>query len=305
MAGIHIAEALGIPYFRAFTMPWTRTRAYPHAFAVPSHKLGGAYNNLTYVLFEHMFWQTTSGMINSWRATIDLKPTNLERLRQDKVPFLYNFSPSVVVPPLDFSEWIHITGYWFLDEGPDYQPPSVLQSFIDKARKDGQKLVYIGFGSVVVKDSKQLTQSVVDAVIKADVRCILAKGWSDRLDKDKGKKKGEVEIPLPPSILQITDPVPHDWLFRQVDAVVHHGGAGTTGASLRCGVPTIIRPFFGDQYFFGSKVEDLGVGIEVKEITTKSLGRALWFACHDHRMREKAKAMGEQIRSVSEYSLNR
>ncbi len=39
MGGIHIAEALRIPYFRAFTMPWTRTRAYPHAFAVPEHKV--------------------------------------------------------------------------------------------------------------------------------------------------------------------------------------------------------------------------------------------------------------------------
>ena len=44
MAGIHIAEALGIPYYRAFTMTWTRTRAYPHAFAVPDHKMGGGYN---------------------------------------------------------------------------------------------------------------------------------------------------------------------------------------------------------------------------------------------------------------------
>lgn len=39
MGGIHIAEALAIPYFRAFTMTWTRTRAYPHAFAVPEHKV--------------------------------------------------------------------------------------------------------------------------------------------------------------------------------------------------------------------------------------------------------------------------
>ena len=39
MGGIHIAEALGIPYFRAFTMTWSRTRAYPHAFAVPEHKV--------------------------------------------------------------------------------------------------------------------------------------------------------------------------------------------------------------------------------------------------------------------------
>ena len=300
MAGIHIAEALSIPYFRSFTMPWTRTRAYPHAFAVPSDKMGGAYNYMTYTLFDAVFWQSTAWMINPWRKKVlGLKPTNMNKLQQDKVPFLYNFSPSVVVPPLDFSEWIRVTGYWFLDEGSDYKPSRDLQHFISQARKDGKKLVYIGFGSVVVSDSKQLTQDVIGAVLRADVRCILAKGWSDRLDKGKSKNKAEIEVPVPSAIFPMTNAVPHDWLFRQIDAAVHHGGAGTTGASLRAGVPTVIHPFFGDQWFFSTRVQDLGVGVEVKHITTKALGRALWFACHDYRMREKAKILGEQIRSVS------
>ncbi|GME80985.1 unnamed protein product [Ambrosiozyma monospora] len=52
ICGIHIAEKLQIPYFRAFTMPWSRTRAYPHAFMVPDQKLGGAYNYMTFVAFE-------------------------------------------------------------------------------------------------------------------------------------------------------------------------------------------------------------------------------------------------------------
>ncbi|KAK5115172.1 hypothetical protein LTR85_009930 [Meristemomyces frigidus] len=293
MAGIHIAEALDIPYFRAFTMPWTRTRAYPHAFAVPNHKLGGAYNYVTYTMFDNLFWQVTAGQINRWRRkTLGLKPTSLEKLQPNKVPFLYNFSPSVVVPPLDFSDWVRVTGYWFLDEGDSFKPPDDLMSFITKARKDDMKLVYIGFGSVTVSDSRQLTQQVVDAVQKADVRCILSKGWSDRLDK---ADPNVVEVPLPPSVFQIRS-APHDWLFKQIDAAVHHGGAGTTGASLRAGVPTIIKPFFGDQFFFATRVEDLGVGVHMKKVTVNTLGRALWIATHDERMRTKARVLGEQIR---------
>ncbi|KAK0303970.1 Sterol 3-beta-glucosyltransferase [Friedmanniomyces endolithicus] len=280
MAGIHIAEALSIPYFRAFTMPWTRTRAYPHAFAVPSHKQGGAYNYMS--------------QINSWRRKhLGLKPTSLEKLQPNKVPFLYNFSPSVVVPPLDFSDWVRVTGYWFLDEGTAWTPPADLQAFIDKARADKQKLVYIGFGSVTVSDPRELTQQVVDAVLKADVRCILSKGWSDHFDK---KDASVPEVPLPPSVFQIRS-APHDWLFQQIDAAVHHGGAGTTGASLRAGVPTIIKPFFGDQYFFATRVEDLGVGIHLRKITVNALGKALWIATHDDRMRGKARLLGEQIRN--------
>ncbi|MCJ1420466.1 Sterol 3-beta-glucosyltransferase [Xylographa parallela] len=294
MAGIHIAEALGIPYFRAFTMPWTRTRAYPHAFAVPEHKMGGAYNYVTYVMFDNVFWTAIAGQVNRWRKKeLGLRSTNLDKLHPNKVPFLYNFSPSVVVPPLDYSDWIRVTGYWFLDEASDWSPPKELTDFIKTARDDQKKIVYIGFGSIVVSDPAALTKTVVESVLKADVRCILSKGWSDRL----GSKDATVpEVPLPMEILQIKS-APHDWLFKQIDAAAHHGGAGTTGASLRAGLPTIIKPFFGDQFFFGSRVEDLGVGICLKKLNVSVLSRALWEATHSERMVIKAKVLGEQIRT--------
>ena len=107
-----------------------------------------------------------------------------------------------------------------------------------------------------------------------------------------------MEIPLPPEIFKI-ESAPHDWLFKQMDAVVHHGGSGTTGASLRAGKPTIIKPFFGDQYFFATRVEDLGVGMYLKRINTKMLGKALWEATNSERMKVKARILGSKIRKVS------
>ncbi|PQE26431.1 putative Sterol 3-beta-glucosyltransferase protein [Rutstroemia sp. NJR-2017a BBW] len=293
MGGIHIAEALRIPYFRAFSMPWTRTRAYPHAFAVPERKMGGAYNYITYVMFDNVFWKAISGQVNRWRKEeLGLQPTSLEKMQPNKVPFLYSFSPSVVIPPLDYSDWIRVTGYWFLDEGTKYEPPKELTDFIKKARDDGKKLVYVGFGSIVVADSALLTKTVVASVLKADVRCVLSKGWSDRLDK---KSANEPDVPLPPEIFLIKS-APHDWLFSQMDAAAHHGGAGTTGASLRAGIPTIIKPFFGDQFFFGQRVEDLGVGIVMKKINTRVFSKALREASHSEWMITKAKVLGERIR---------
>lgn len=248
---------------------------------------------MSYTLFDNIFWQTQAFQVNPWRRkTLKLPTTSHDKLQQNKVPFLYNFSPSVVTPPLDFSDWIKVTGYWFLDEGDDWSPPADLAAFIKKARDDDLPLVYIGFGSVTVSDSRQLTKQIIDAVLKADIRCILSKGWSDRFDKNKDMPEPEV----PDCIFKI-DAAPHDWLFKQVDAVVHHGGAGTTGASLRAGRPTIIKPFFGDQFFFAQRVEDLGVGIHLKKVTANQLGRALWLATHDKRMKDKAKQLGEQIRN--------
>ncbi|KAI9754072.1 MAG: oxygen-dependent protoporphyrinogen oxidase [Chaenotheca gracillima] len=293
MAGIHIAEALSIPYFRAFTMPWTRTRAYPHAFAVPDHKMGGAYNYFSYVMFDNVFWKAIAGQVNRWRKKeLGLPGTNLDKLQPNKVPFLYNFSPSVVVPPLDYSDWIRVTGYWFLDEAAGYTPPKEITDFIQTARDDNKKLVYVGFGSIVVSDPAALTKTVIDSVMKADVRCILSKGWSDRLGSQDATKP---ELPLPKEILQIKS-APHDWLFQQIDAAAHHGGAGTTGASLRAGLPTIIKPFFGDQFFFGSRVEDLGVGVCIKKLNVSVFSRALWEATQSERMIVKARVLGEEIR---------
>jgi sterol 3beta-glucosyltransferase len=66
------------------------------------------------------------------------------------------------------------------------------------------------------------------------------------------------EIEIPPECYML-EKIPHDWLFPQIDAALHHGGAGTTGASLRAGIPTLIKPWFGDQFFWASRVQKLGV----------------------------------------------
>ncbi|KAF8682487.1 the biosynthesis of sterol glucoside [Rhizoctonia solani] len=297
MAGIHIAEALKIPYFRAFTMPWTRTRAYPHAFAVPERKMGGSYNYMTYVMFDQVFWRGISGQVNRWRRhTLRLPSTNLDKLEQHKVPFLYNFSPTVVPPPLDWYEWIR---YWFLDDPEDssakkWTPPPDLVKFMDNARRGGKKIVYIGFGSIVVSDPDAMTQCVVEAIKLSGVHAILSKGWSDRLST----KKSNTETPptYPPQIYPISS-VPHDWLFERIDAACHHGGAGTTGASLRAGIPTIIKPFFGDQFFWSDRVEALGIGSSVRKLTVENLTAALRAATTDVKQIERAKLVGQSIRA--------
>jgi sterol 3beta-glucosyltransferase len=295
MAGIHIAEALEIPYFRAFTMPWTRTRTYPHAFSVLEKKMGGGYNSITYMTFDTIFWTAIAGQINKWRRTqLGLPSTSMSKMKANSRPFMYNFSPHVVPPPLDWPDWVRVTGYWFLDEAGIYEPPADLVQFMAKARKDNKKLVYVGFGSIVIDDPAALTKTVVDSVLKADVRCVLSKGWSDRLETKDASKP---EIPLPPEIFQIQS-APHDWLFKQMDAAVHHGGSGTTGASLRAGIPTIIKPFFGDQFFFAQRVEDLKVGIWLKKVNTSVFSRALWEATNNQRMVVRAKVLGQKIRKV-------
>lgn len=292
MSGIHVAEALGIPYLRAFTMPWTRSKAYPHAFIVPEQKRGGSYNLLTHVMFENIFWKGISGQVNAWREnTLGLPRTNLAKLQQYRIPFLYNVSPSILPPSVDFPDWVKVTGYWFLDEGnKDYKPPEDLVQFLEKAQKEKKKIIYIGFGSIVVSDASALTQTIVDAVVELDVMCILNKGWSDRLKKTATSRP----VFLPPEIYD-GGTIPHDWLFPRIDAAVHHGGSGTTGASLRAGLPTIIKPFFGDQFFYASRIEDLGAGVGLRNLNHKSLTKALKAVVTERKYKLRAQEVASSM----------
>jgi len=128
--------------------------------------------------------------------------------------------------------------------------------------------------------------------LKSGVRAIISKGWSARMSKIAE----EPEVEIPPECYQL-DKVPHDWLFPQIDAALHHGGAGTTGASLRAGIPTLIKPWFGDQYFWASRVHKLGAGLKVPNLRVNDLADALTKATTSRIMKEKAASVGERIRA--------
>ena len=209
-------------------------------------------------------------------------------------------------------------GYWFLDAADvgskKWEAPQDLLDFIELARKKGKKIVYIGFGSIVVPDPKVMTRTVLEAILKSDVYAILSKGWSDRLVK-KSAEVAETPEAYPKQVYPISS-IPHDWLFQRIDAACHHGGAGTTGASVRgrtvyfyhkeicrtllfiAGIPTIIKPFFGDQFFWGDRVEALGIGAAVRKLTVDSLADALIAATTDQKQIERARKIGEKIREV-------
>lgn len=215
MAGVHIAEGLGqlrdkpVPYFRAFTMPWTRTSAYPQAFMVPQIEMGPSFNYSTYVLFDNIMWAASSGQINRWRKKyLGLKATDQESLSINKVPFLYNFSPAVVPKPLDWDDDISITGYWNLENSDmDWSPPPSLDAFMAKAKEDGKPLVYIGFGSIIVPDPAAVTKSIVKGVEKGEpfpATIADAKPASERSSPRDGPRATRRRSTTSPSLLRAT-----------------------------------------------------------------------------------------------------
>ena len=290
-AHVHIAEKLGIPLHLMFTMPWSPTQAFPHPLAniQPTNCDPSMTNFITYALIDMMTWQGLGDVINRFREkTLRLEPVSIiwapgmaSRLR---VPHTYCWSPALIPKPADWGNHIDISGFYFLNLASNYTPPADLAAFL----ADGPPPVYIGFGSIVVDDPNAMTKMIFEGVKKTGQRALVSKGWGGI---------GADELGIPDGVFMLGN-CPHDWLFKQVSCVVHHGGAGTSAAGISSGRPTVVVPFFGDQPFWGAMIARAGAGpqpIPYKDITADKLATAIEEALKPESL-ERAAELSEKIR---------
>ena len=241
-------------------------------------------------MMSYVTWQGLADLVNSFRkSTLGLEeihltdgPSLLEILR---IPFTYCWSSGLIPKPADWPPHIDVCGFLFR-KPPKYSPQPDLDMFL----RSGPIPVYIGFGSIVADDPKELTRIVHQAVELLGVRAIISTGWSSLVPQDVVQSN---------DIFFLQDDCPHEWLFPQVSAVVHHGGSGTTACGLRYGRPTAIVPFFGDQLFWGEMVATTGAGpspIPHRELSVAKLVKAIRF-CHSEHARVAAARVAEQMQS--------
>ena len=156
------------------------------------------------------------------------------------------------------------TGAWVL---PDSRPlPADVTAFLEA----GEPPVYVGFGSMALKDaSAEVARAAVAAVRSHGRRVLLARGWAELAPVD-----GRPDC-------HVVGEINHQALFRRVAAVVHHGGAGTTTTSALAGVPQVVVPQIVDQPYWASRVAELGIGaahdgpVPTYESLSAALGTAL------------------------------
>jgi UDP:flavonoid glycosyltransferase YjiC (YdhE family) len=288
IAGHQIARELDRPDFSAMVFAvFTPTATFPNP-GFPVLPLGGGYNRLTHLMFDQINWRV-SQVAYAW---LRRQQPELPRLstwpfsaaNRRPTPILYGFSPLVIPKPPDWGHDAHVTGYWFLDTGHDWQPPAALADFLE----GGPPPVYIGFGSMISRQAAKLTEVALEALAHTGQRGVLQAGWGGLVTED-----------LPPDVFRL-DSAPFDWLFPRMAAAVHHGGIGTTSESLRAGIPTTIVPFTADQPFWGRQVYRLGVGpkpIPHRQLTAQNLAETLLAMTTDPAMRRRAAELGQRIRS--------
>ncbi|MBN1629480.1 MAG: glycosyltransferase family 1 protein [Thermoleophilia bacterium] len=283
---VDVAEATGVPCFLGLLQPTLRTREFP-SLAVPAKDYGPVINRTTHDIFQLAMWATFGRMANTWRKERFGLPRAriLQRIERLEIPVLAAFSAHVVPKPADWPACAHVTGYWFLDADTGWQPPRELEAFIEA----GPPPLCVTFGSTVDDESDRVMAAVKESLVRSGRRAVVVGGGAELGTEDARN----------PNLFGI-DSVPYDWLFPRMFAVVHHGGAGTTAAALRAGVPSVVVPFYADQPFWGARVHRLGLSprpIPKRSLSADRLTKAIDLVLQDDSMRRKAAEMAHRIDS--------
>lgn len=280
--GVDLAEMLHIPMITMAVIPMVRTSAFPMVAFPPGPGFLPGYNTLSYRLGEQLMWSGFRRAVNQWRREVLGLATrpflgNFGQIAQ--MPTLLGFSEAIVPRPPDWGPNIHYTGYWRPEE-PEWTPPRALKEFLS----DGSPPIFIGFGSMPVRQPQRVTQVVLEALQRTGQRAVLQAGWAGI---------GQTELP---DTVYLLDYAPYNWLFPQMAAVIHHGGSGTTGFGFWAGVPTILTPFLFDQFYWGRRIEALGIGptpVPFKKLTAAKLATAIDTAVSNPGMRQRAAELGQ------------
>jgi sterol 3beta-glucosyltransferase len=286
-----VSEALAVPFAIARLQPLTPSRILPPMVLSGSgRELPGLVSLGAHHILYQLIWSVMRPAINDIvRPQLRLQPyprwgPYLFGSEMHRAKAINGFSRNVVPRPSDWPDTSQVVGYWFLDE-PAWEPSPDLAEFLVA----GPRPIYVGFGSMVNSHAGEFTDTVLEAVKRSGQRAVLATGWGG-LDAREGFWNERAFF---------VRHAPHDYVFPRVAAAVHHGGAGTTAAAVRAGIPSVIVPFYGDQPFWARCLGRLGVApppVERKSLTAAGLASAI-AQCQQPVMARRAAALGRAVRA--------
>jgi len=274
--GLSVAEHLGLPAIAAAMWPLSPTREFPSAL-LPPRRLPGWVNLASHRLIDLVLWRLFRPAVNAARQAVCGQAPRRAMWRD--YPALYGMSPHLVPRPRDWQPEWEVCGAWTLPPRTGWQPPAALQAFLAR----GEAPLYVGFGSMAGFDRRKMVAALVAAI--GDRRTLFYPGWSG------------IDLGALPDNFHVIGATPHDWLLPQVAAAIHHGGAGTTHAVARAGVPHIVLPFAGDQFFWAGRLAALGVApryVAGHRVDARKLSAMLAFV-DQPGTRERARHLGLAI----------
>lgn len=277
------AQAFGRPLVALNLMPYGATAAYPHPYASDEER-GTLPARETHRRATHRAMAGTLVTDNELRRNhLGLPPLSADDLvaAREATPALLGYSPLLFPAPPDWPATRIVTGAW--RSPAPAEPDAELAAFVAA----GPPPIYVGFGSMMF-DAGPLTQFLDGLAARSGQRIVFVNPWLDETTARRARS----------STLFVARTAAHDWLLPRCALAVHHGGAGTTAASTRAGVPTLIAWFIVDQRLWAERVEQLGIGRNLGPFTTLAfgaLGHTLESALDDFTLRERSASMGARL----------
>jgi sterol 3beta-glucosyltransferase len=282
------ATELGARCAMVVYLPTVPTGTFAHPVLTPRVALGTRGNLASWLLVERLLkpWfrePLRPAARRAWRLPAFPLATRRQGIAWPPVPLLHAYSPEVVPRPRDWPAHVSVTG-WLLPE-PSHEP---LPERVERFLEHGPPPIFIGFGSMPVPNPERTAQIVVTALSRTGQRAIVC-----------GAGLAHASALHSTNAVLTAEELPFEDVLHRVSAVVHHGGSGSVGAGLRSGKPTLVTPFVFDQFFWGERVRDLGVGptpIPFRRLSEDRLARALADLASG-RYDIAARRLGERIRA--------
>jgi sterol 3beta-glucosyltransferase len=280
IATVAAARKLGKPHVSVHFAPLHRADNY----SPTGSDFGRFGNRIVWSLSSALLRRATDASLNRIVSAVGLPPWYdiLLRASHSTQLDLIAVSQRVLTRDPSWGPATHMTGYWFVDEAT-WVPDPALEQLTRQTPP-----VVIGFGSMMGLDARETTAWILEAVASLDRPVVIQAGWA-------GLGAGAL-----PRHVHAVGFVPHAWLFQRAACVVHHGGAGTTAAALRAGVPQAIVPHLGDQPIWARKIAELGLGPKPRArhaADARWLRRAIERMLADVDMRARAERLGVDIRA--------
>jgi sterol 3beta-glucosyltransferase len=282
--GLDIAEKLSVPHILAGLQPLFSTDSFPQVLMPGWFDFGRVLNKASFSLVGSIYWQIASHSINSWRSQHLSLPKRTESFSESRQwaeqLHVLAYSPLVIPQPMDWGENVHTTGYWQTEISSDFLASGQLVDFLSLPEKP----IYVGFGSMSYEDD--IVDIVLEALLQTKQRGIIS-----------FSKESLKNIQVPETVLNV-ESIPHSWLFPQMKAAIHHGGAGTTAAALAAGIPSLAIPFFSEQPFWGRRIAEIGVSpqpIPKKDLSVSRLVEAIQELISDQQMGLNATILGQKL----------
>jgi UDP:flavonoid glycosyltransferase YjiC (YdhE family) len=280
-----LAEGLGLPSLGVNLQPLAPTGDFA-APVVSARSLGRTGNRLSAravnAALDLIFVEAARGL----RRRLGLPAAGVRATRhareRERWPVLHGFSPLVVPRPRDWRAGLEVCGYWWPYCSPTAQLPTRVRDFL----LDGPPPVFVGLGSATVPDPARTSAALVCALRAAGLRGIVQRGWAGL------HAEGDDMLTV--------DDLPHALVFPHTAAVVHHGGAGTTAAALRAGVPSVPIPVQFDAFFWAARLSSLGVSpgsVPLRGLDARALTPLLTEAARSDAYRDRARQLGALIRA--------